>query len=210
MHVLGRANANGQEEKEEVEAKTEARAPDAADATAAELATRGHAFRSACNFRGIKQTIFSRPASRLQSNVGAPAKTSSARIFHLWHDPGGRSSHPNQSCARSAFRAAVVSAVCALSRDAALCCARRAVVGTPTTSSHRGVQPPRTQISKLSPRATLGRRESLAFFAVGTPPNLIRATSVRSATADHQHEQRHNRWGLHLGTLQRVSAAAGR
>jgi len=47
---FSRMDANGQEKKEQVETKTEGRAPDAASATALELATRGHLFQSASNF----------------------------------------------------------------------------------------------------------------------------------------------------------------
>src|SRR5437773_2468966 len=57
---------------------------------------------------------------RLQNSLGPSPKTTSAGIFHFWHDPGRRPCYSDSSAARPTIRAALVSRIHPLPRDAAL------------------------------------------------------------------------------------------
>ena len=58
------------------------------------------------------------------------------------------------------------SALRALSRDAAFGCAGSKAISEPPTSSHRRIQSARARVSAVPAGATLGRRKSVAFFAL--------------------------------------------
>src|SRR5438045_6427530 len=102
------------------ENETKNRPPEIADAAAAQPAARRKVFRSPRKFRPAQRTIFSRPLTWIQSDVGPAAQTAAERIFHFRDHPGGGTRHPHQSAFGSAVRSALVSSVRAFSRIVAL------------------------------------------------------------------------------------------
>ena len=121
------------------------------------------------NFRSRECAPFSRTLARLQSGLGPAPQRAAERIFHLRIHPGRRSRHSDSSAARSALCPAMVSRICALSRDAAFSGARRNEFSRSSSHSHGGILSPRTSFPALSSGASLGRRKSRALSCVEQP-----------------------------------------
>ena len=137
-------------------------------------------------FDDLNERYFRRTSSRLQRHVGTAAKTSPQRKFHLWHNPGGRSHHSNQSGAGPAFRAALVFALRALSRDASFgrcridsCPRSRRRVHTPNEFNRREREFPAT-----GARDAGKNEKSVALFALNCAVSALRSLASAYGGSD--------------------------
>lgn len=158
------------------ENQTQSRVSQAADAAAVEPATGRKTLRSRRDVRSAQPAIFSRPASQLQSGMGASPKASTERSFCFWNDPGTRPGHSNSSIIGPGVRSGVVFELRSLSRNAALSRARQTPSHRETTGSHRGVQSTRARISQLLSRPAMGGTEPRAVSPL--TPNRKQISNV--------------------------------
>src|SRR5438445_449579 len=98
--------------------------------------------------------------------MGAPPETSAERPFCFRNHSGRRSRHPDSPVTRSAVRAALVSEIRPLSRNAPFGRAGQNFAKRSAPGAYGGIQPARARVPQLLSRATLGRTKSRPLFAL--------------------------------------------
>src|SRR5437762_7994791 len=165
------------------ENETKKRPSEITDAAAAQPAARRKVFRSARKFRAVERTIFSWTPARIQGGLGPETEAAAEGLFYFWDDSGRGSRDPDQPTARSAFRSTVVPPLHSLSRDAARGGAGGSGLQRTTPGPHRKVLRAGAQISAVSKRAPLGRRESRALpTVVGAGSSAVLAPRARRSS----------------------------